>query len=257
MTAEHLTQPWFMRPFRKLIAAQIRNFCNGVERVIVPSRRLLEKVRREGIAAPAVYVSNPLAFNGQAAARPAEKNGRFVVFYAGRLEPEKNLPYLLRAFALFRHKHSDAELWIAGKGSCEEALKKQCAGLGIAAHVRFLGFLDHARMAACYAAADVFVLPSLVECQPLVAMEAMHFGAPVIMADSIVAAREMVDDGRNGFIADHRSAEDLAAKLARLKESPALRREMGRQSRLMSAAYNPARVVDALVEEYRRVQRAE
>jgi glycosyltransferase involved in cell wall biosynthesis len=257
MTADHLTQPWFMRPFRKIIAKQITKFCNGCDLVMAPSANLLEQVRRDGVAVRGRYLSNPLVFKRRIAARPAEKHGRFVVFYAGRLEPEKNLPYLLRAFALFRQKHPDAELWLAGKGSCERALKNQCAESGLTAHVRFLGFLDHAQLAERYAAADVFVLPSLVETQGMVAMEAMHFSRPVIVADSVVSARELVADGRNGFIADHRSAADLAVKLAVLKERPALRREMGRQSRLMSAAYNPARVVDALVEEYRRVQRAE
>jgi glycosyltransferase involved in cell wall biosynthesis len=257
MTADHLTQPWFMRPFRRIIAAQIRAYCNSMNRVVVPSRNLLEKVRREGVTTRSVYVSNPLVFKEQIAAQSVGKNGRFVVLYVGRLEPEKNLPHLLKSFLLLRQRHSNVELWIAGKGVCEAALKKQCVELGITNAVRFWGFLNHTQLASSYAAADVFVLPSLVECQPLVAMEAMHFGLPVIMADSIVAAREMVADGGNGFIINHQAPEDLAAKLAWLKENPERRREMGRQGRLKTEAYQPERIVGEIIAEYRRVLHAE
>lgn len=252
MTAEHLTQPWPMRPLRGLIARRIVRFCNTCDCVLVPSDALLQKIVRDGVRAPSRYVSNPADFP----ARPAEgtkASGPFTVFFAGRLEPEKNVPYLLDAFAAFARRSGPCVLEIAGRGSQEQALRRRAARLGIAGSVRFLGFLDHARLGERYAACDVFVLPSLVETQGMVAMEAMRFAKPVIVTERIVSARELVDDGSNGFIVNPDDAGDLAEKLHRLHQDPALRERMGAAGLERSERWGLARIVDDTERCYREV----
>ena len=118
-------------------------------------------------------------------------------------------------------------------------------------HIEFLGFLDHPTLARYYAASDVFVLPSLVETQGLVAMEAMRFARPVIVTRAIVSADELVEHGVNGFIVDPDSVEDLSDRLGQLAAAPALRAAQGKASRVRADAYRPELVVDATEAAYR------
>lgn len=251
MTADVLVQPWFMKPFRPLIEAQIVRSVNQMDLVISVSRGIADMLPANGITRPVVVISNPVSFPDPALALPAERDGGFVVFYAGRLEPEKNLPLLLRGFAEFSQA-TDAVLWIAGRGSQQAPLAALCDELGITARVRFLGFLDMAALASRYAACDLFVLPSLVETQGLVAMEAMWYGKPVLVADSVVSRHELVVDGRNGEIFDHRSPADLAARLRQWASSPARRESAGLQGAEIARGWSPDGITSALEAAYRR-----
>ena len=250
--AEVLTQPLPMRPFRGLIRRLMVDFNNRFDLVIAPSRNLALQISRDGVRTPVRYITNPVQ-RPKADVLPAERTPGFTVLYAGRLGPEKNIGYLIKAFAALLKSVPQAILWIAGRGPEGPALERLCAQLGVSDRVQFLGFLDHATLARYYAACDVFVLPSLQEAQPLVAMEAMWFGRPVIVTRAIVAAEEMVEEGRNGYIVDPDSVDDLTARLRTLAAEPATRAAQGEASRQRAAAYQPELVVDALEAAYKDV----
>jgi glycosyltransferase involved in cell wall biosynthesis len=78
----------------------------------------------------------------------------------------------------------------------------------------------------------------------------MWFAKPVIVTNRIVAARELVEDGRNGFIVDPDSVEDLTGKLALLSRNPALARELGRGSQRLAGRYSPERIICRLERHY-------
>jgi glycosyltransferase involved in cell wall biosynthesis len=250
MTADHLTQPWPMKPLRPWIERQIVEYCNRFQLVIVPSAQLMARIEADGVHAPTRYITNPVVFDTPQKVEPAPRPAGFVVLYAGRLNPEKNLPLLLRAFRELLGKCPDAALWIAGTGDQRGRLEAMAVSLGIFPRVRFLGFLEHADLARHYAACDVFVLPSVVETQGLVAMEAMRFARPVIVTHAIVSARELVDDGVNGFIVAPDAPAQLAEKLAILAADPALRERLGNAGLQRSLAGSPETVVGALEEAY-------
>jgi 1,2-diacylglycerol 3-alpha-glucosyltransferase len=252
-SAEVLTQPLPMRPFRGVIRRQIVAYNNRFDMVIAPSRNLGDRLAVEGIHTPVRHVTNPVAFEASDSVVPAERTPGCTILYAGRLGPEKNLPYLLRAFAGLLRRVPGAVVWIAGRGPERESLDRLCAELGIGSRVRFLGFLDHPTLARCYAACDVFVLPSLEEAQPLVAMEAMWFGRPVIVTRAIVAATEMVDQGVNGYIVDPETPRDLVDRLVTLATDASLRTGMGEASRQRAQAYRPELAVSALEQAYHDV----
>ena len=106
-----------------------------------------------------------------------------------------------------------------------------CNIWGIGERVMFMGHVEHTEMPQYYAGADVFVLPSLVETQGMVAIEAMFFAKPVIVTDRIISATELVDDGVNGFVVDHTSVQELAKKLTLLSDDAELRNRMGEASK--------------------------
>ena len=246
MTEDHLTQPLPMRPFRGIIRAQIVRRCNAMDRVISVSKALAAQLPAKGITTPVEYISNPVRFETDPALRPARRDAGFVIMFAGRLNPEKNLPFLLRGFAALQAAVPDASLWIAGEGGQRGQLEGLCSELGIERKVRFLGFLDHEALCRHYMSCDVFVLPSLVETQGLVAMEAMWFGKPIVVARSVVSASELVVDGANGFIFDNDVENQLVERLLELVTNPGLRSRMGRASRQLARAYEPATIVTLL-----------
>nr|AEQ20544.1 GT1 family glycosyltransferase [uncultured bacterium CSLC3] len=249
MTEDHLTQLLPMRPFRALIARQIVICCNRIDLVIAPSQAVANQLPQRGIRTPIRYISNPVGFP-DVTVEPLPREATFVIMFAGRLTAEKNLPYLLRGFHRLLDSIPEAVMWIAGEGTLRDQLQSQCRELGIIGQVRFLGFLGHDVLARYYASCDVFVLPSLVEIQPIVAMEAMWFGKPLILARSIVSAMELVEDGQSGFIVDQASDADLAQRLAELGSNPELRAKMGAAGRRKAEAYRPEVIVAALETAY-------
>lgn len=250
---EVLTQPLPMRPWRGLIRRLMVSYNNRFDLVIAPSKNLAMQIVREGVQTPVRYITNPVALGDSAGVAPAERTPDFTVLYAGRLGPEKNIGYLLKAFAALLKEVPQAVLWLAGSGPQGPALASLCAQLGVSERVKFLGFLDHPTLARHYAACDVFVLPSLVETQGLVVMEAMWFGRPVIVTRAIVSADELVEQGVNGFIVDPDSVDDLTRRLASLAGDPGMRAAQGAASRARASAYRPEPVVDATEMAYREV----
>ena len=136
-----------------------------------------------------------------------------------------------------------------------EKLRALAEELRITAQVHFCGFMEHARLGALYMAADVFVLPSVVEVQPLVAIEAMRFGRPVIVTRQIAAARELVADGESGYIVAPDDPEGLADRLQTLAGDPSLRKSMGANGIERSRVFAPEHAVRELEEIYRLLLR--
>jgi glycosyltransferase involved in cell wall biosynthesis len=252
-SAEVLTQPLPLRPWRGLIRRMMVNLNNRFDLVIAPSQNLAQQIASEGIRTPVRFITNPVVFGDSTTVVPAERTPDFTVLYAGRLGTEKNIGYLLKAFAALQKNVPGSVLWVAGTGPQGPALKGLCDQLGITGQVKFLGFLDHPTLARYYAACDVFVLPSLQEAQPLVAMEAMWFGRPVIVTKAIVAAEEMVQHGVNGFIVDPDSVDDLTDRLTQLASDPSTRAMQGAASKARSSAYRPDLVVNELEVSYQKL----
>lgn len=249
-SAEVLTQPLPMRPLRGLIRRLMVSYNNRFDLVIAPSQNLARQIAQEGVQTPVRCITNPVVFGDSASVVPAERTPGFTVLYAGRLGLEKNISYLIKAFAALLENVPEAVLWVAGRGPEGPALQRLGAQLGVSEKVKFLGFLDHPTLARYYAACDVFVLPSIQEVQPLAVMEAMWFGRPVIVTRAIVAAEEMVEQGVNGYIVDPDSVDDLTGRLQVLAAEPARRAAQGEASRRRANAYRPEGVVDALDAAY-------
>ena len=161
-----------------------------------------------------------------------------VVLGAGELCDRKDFATLLRAFAKV-HKGRPCRLVILGKGKKRAALEKLAHELGVAAHVDFPGFVENPY--TYMAKASVFVLSSTVEGLPVVLMEAMALGTPVVATDCPSGPREILEDGALGPLVPVRSTDELAAAIMRVLASPVNRKA------LMAAAsrYDVRKATDA------------
>lgn len=125
--------------------------------------------------------------------------------------PSGNVPYLI----------------LVGDGPMRDRLRAAASGLP---NIRFAGFRSQSELAAFYALADLFVLPSLWESWGLVINEAMNAGCPIVATDKVGSAYDLVRQGTNGFRVKAGDSQHLAATLRQLLTHPAMRAEMGRAS---------------------------
>lgn len=154
------------------------------------------------------------------AARPADRPLR--VLFVGRLVPEKGPSLLLSALALLPDGAVQAR--IVGTGPLGPSLADQVRSLGLP--VSLLGGLGQDDLPAQFAWADAFCLPSVAEGLPVVLMEAMASGLPVLTT-RIAGIPELVEDGVTGLLVPPGRADRLASALLRLRDDAPLRRALG------------------------------
>lgn len=151
-----------------------------------------------------------------------------VVLTVGRLTRMKAQCHLIDAVPALAARFPGLAVVLVGDGPLRGALAEQAAALGVAGNVWLPGHRDDAR--SLLAAADVFVLPSRHEGMPLVALEAMEAGLPVV-ATRVIGSSEAVDDGVTGMLVRPADPAALGAALARLLADPTLRRRQGTAGR--------------------------
>ncbi|MEL6643262.1 MAG: glycosyltransferase family 4 protein [Pseudomonadota bacterium] len=156
-----------------------------------------------------------------------DSDGCHLVF-VGRVTAVKGLRVLLEAFGHVAGDHSGLRLTIVGDGDDREVLEDMARPLGDA--VYFTGYLSQAEVAETLATADALVLPSFAEGVPVVLMEAMASGRPVI-ATRVAGVSELVEDGVSGFLAPPGDATGFADRIVQLASNPDLRKRMGQAGR--------------------------
>jgi glycosyltransferase involved in cell wall biosynthesis len=143
-----------------------------------------------------------------------------VVLTVGRLTVMKGQRHLVDAVPDLAAAFPGLRVVIIGQGHLHAALTRQAADLGVGEVVRLPGHRTDARM--LLDAADVFVLPSRQEAMPLVLLEAMDAGLPVV-ATRVFGSAEIVVDGETGLLVAPRDPQALGEAIARLLADPALR----------------------------------
>ncbi|MGH7641312.1 MAG: glycosyltransferase [Candidatus Dormibacteria bacterium] len=192
--------------------------------------------------------------------RRLKLEGRRVVLFAGRLEPLKGPDTVLDAFAeLVRRSDSRDRLRLlyVGDVSSDGArvdqrheLEERALALGLRDRVCFLGARPQDRLALLYCLADVVVVPSHTESFGLVALEAQACGTPVVAA-SVGGLREVITDGRTGYLVEGHDPACYADAIARvLDASPAADRAMREAARRRAQNFTWEWTVDLLLPEY-------
>jgi phosphatidylinositol alpha 1,6-mannosyltransferase len=166
-----------------------------------------------------------------------------LVLYAGRLSKEKNLEVLLRAFHRLAGDHPQARLVVTGEGPHRRVLVRSSKNPSI----KFTSWKRGEELAALFASADIFALPSSTETLSLASLESMASGVPVL-AMNAGGVREVVEHERTGLLAD--SAEAFERDLRRLVEDIPLRTRMGLDGRKCAESKTWAHALKSLEQNY-------
>lgn len=176
---------------------------------------------------------------------------RKLVGFVGRLTRDKGVSYLLQATRRLAGRGQAIDLLIVGDGEYSETLKSEAASLGLAGNVTFAGQRDDTP--AIYSALDAFVLPSRQEAFPMVVIEAMACGAPVI-ATCVGDVPQILEHGRLGLLVPPEDAASLADTLEWALTAEAEIETMAARARTQAgSAYSSAAMAARYQAVYRRV----
>jgi glycosyltransferase involved in cell wall biosynthesis len=142
-----------------------------------------------------------------------------ILSYVGRLDPEKGVDVLIKAFAALRTRFPRLRLRIAGKGNEQPKLESLAKQLGVEKEIRFLGYVAGPALEAFYKVSNILVCPSTYEPFGIVPLEGMVNGLPVIVSDTGGMA-EIVEHDKSGLKVTPGDVAALATAIAHLVENP-------------------------------------
>ncbi|WP_404800248.1 glycosyltransferase family 4 protein [Actinomadura rudentiformis] len=188
---------------------------------------------------PVRIVKIPNAVPELSGSGPSPRDAK-VVLAAGRLTRQKGFDLLIRAYEPIAADHPDWTLRIFGGGPHRDRLRKMIADLGLAGRVdlrpRTLDLPGEMRRASIY------VLSSRFEGMPMVILEAMSLGLPVVAFDCPTGPGEMITSGHDGLLVPPGDQAGLTAALRKLIEDAPLRDRLGEEALRSVRAYDMARV---------------
>ncbi|MCA1819635.1 MAG: glycosyltransferase, partial [Halobacteriales archaeon] len=193
---------------RKLIWTDLRWYFRRCDAVVTPSEAI-KKHLAEGAGSslgPCVVIPNGVDFTrfhrpDSNAIERYHLEDKTLFLTAGRIAFEKNLEVLVDAMKPLLREVPDAHFVIAGKGPGRKDYENLVKREGLAEHVTFTGYVTDGELAGLYRAAHAFLTPSSFETQGMVALEAMHFGTPVVAADT-GGFTDYLRHRRNGYLVE-------------------------------------------------------
>ena len=240
-----------------LLQAYMPSFCEAVNLVISPSPGMEKILRELEVESQIEIVPNgvELARFFQAEPLPRADYGfsdeDILLIYTGRLGPEKNLDFLLLAFAGLVQAVENARLLLIGDGPLKAELQELAKDLKIATSTQFTGFIPYDKMPGYLAMCDAFATASVTEVHPLSVIEAMGAGLPIMGIHS-PGVGDTVEDGKTGFLST-KNLPAFTAKLTRLCVQNELRHEMGAAARKASKKYDIERTTQMMLEHYEKL----
>ncbi|MCP3981364.1 MAG: glycosyltransferase [bacterium] len=191
--------------------------CRRLDAVVVVDGGMLESSSFAACRSRMVEIPNGIAdpSDGRDPAVDEESRGGFCVGAVGRLSPEKGLHDLVESIARVRVRAPDIRLLLAGEGPEREGLERRIASHSLDAH--FAGYVTPS--AAVLSQLSVLALPSYTEGLPIVLLEAMFLGVPIV-ASSVGAVPRVLDDGRCGLLVTAGDPGALDAAILSVLDDP-------------------------------------
>jgi glycosyltransferase involved in cell wall biosynthesis len=177
--------------------------------------------------------------------------GQQVIIYTGRLVEIKGIHHLLSALSELKKLKKGWVCWIVGDGDKKAELKAQSRALGLGKRVVFLG--NRNDVPSLLSLANIFVLPSLIENQPLSVIEAQLAGKPVIVSDA-GGLPEMVQHGSTGIISPAGDPNSLCENIHNLLINPEYRNSLGAKAQEWALNHwSQKKAVDKVLNVYEKV----
>lgn len=230
------------------------DFFNKADEVWVPQESVKEVIREYGYKGPLEVVENgtdlvadyPESYFQDARASLGVKPEEFVLLFVGQHIWQKNTRLVIDA--LERLKDVPYRMFFVGTGYAAEEMRQLVHEKGLDSKVTFVGVItEREKIVKYYAAADLFLFPSLYDNAPLVVKEAAALHTPAIMVEGSTAAT-IIRDGENGFLSAG-SLESFSDKVRSLIANRETVRKVGlAASRTIARSWED--VVDEVLDRY-------
>ena len=183
-------------------------------------------------------IPNPISFSDIAANNTLE--GKKVIAI-GRLNAQKNFSSLIRSYRIVAQKHPDWILEIYGDGEQKYNLLQLIEQFDLRKQVYLRGFTSEVQRELLNA--SCFVLSSDFEGLPLVMLEAMSCGLPVVSYACPCGPKDIISEGVDGFLVPVNDEQGLADRICRLIENEEMRKAMGKAARLKAEQYRIEKII--------------
>ena len=218
-----------------LIIKKIIDFYNHADQVWVPQASVEEVIREYGYKGKVEVVDNgsdlcadyPDKYFVEARESMGIGKDEFVLLFVGQHIWEKNVRFIIDALETI--KDQQFRMFFVGTGYAAEEMKALVSEKGLDRQVTFIGNItERERIKRFYAAADLFLFPSLYDNAPLVVREAAALHTPAVMVRGATAST-ILTDGQDGFLIDN-DLQSFEAKLRELIADPARVHRVGAQA---------------------------
>ncbi len=260
VTTEHnqpevITDPLKMpkllkKPANAILSNYFRNRQKKSDFVTMPTKQAINNLlSKHEIGVPVAAVSNGVDLSHF---QPGEKAKKPTAIYVGRVDPEKKVELVIRAFREVLKKVPEAELLIAGDGVDRVRLEKLARELGVSKSVKFLGKVLPPELYRVYQKGWVFMTASEIETQGIVLVEAAASGLPLVAVNRGAVA-EICLDGKNGFLCTPGSVSELSHALESILTDEKLRKRFSEMSVEIAAEHDFERTLDRFENIYKKV----
>lgn len=247
--------PFAKTMIKKLAWKDFLKVFKNLDIITTPTKTAANLIKEQGLKNPIIPISNGVDLkrfnpkNGDLNLkfRYKIKSTEKVLLFVGRLDKEKQIDVLIKAFDKVL-THQKAKLIITGKGTEKAKLIKLTRSLGIENQVIFTGFVTDRDLPGLYRCADLFVISSIAELQSIATLEAMASGLPIV-AVNVMALPELIIHGKNGYLFDQGDIDSLANYILKIIKDPLLRKRMSSKSLQIIRAHN----IDKTVKSYENV----
>lgn len=238
---ENLTMnlPRFLRSYATKKTRQTTiEFINQTDCLVTPTRTALGLLG-DGVTIPTRTITNGIdtaLYSPQSADTAVIKKLSIdldykTLLYTGRLDGEKRVDILIKAFAKVREKFTDLQLVIVGTGLLDQELHALARKSDVAAHCIFTGRISDEEKIELLRFATIFVMPSPAELQCISALEALSCSVPIVVADQ-AALTELVHEAKDGYSFSYPDVDDCARAIIELLQrplTPSLLKKNGRE----------------------------
>lgn len=217
-------------------------------RIVCVSPAVKESVARLLPGYPVAVIENGIVLGKWQGGKIPSPPGEVRLVSMGRLDFQKGLDILLRAFALARGRRDNLRLWIIGEGEERRPLEALARQLGIEGSIIFSGHLADPRPALL--SADIYVCSSRYEGNSLAVAEALALGLPVI-STPVSGIPSQPEFSGFGLLAEKENPQSLGEAILRLAEDGRKREELGRRGRVfVRERFDLRKTVQAYLEVY-------
>jgi glycosyltransferase involved in cell wall biosynthesis len=256
MVAPELASPKIVGPYSGLM----RKFANEADAIMAYSESTKADIVHYLGAPPEKIAVAPMAVDEDFVAMPRDEAERWLrekyrvetpfLLFVSTLEPRKNVPTLLRAFARVAREIPHKLVLVGSVGWNSEDIFHTMRKLKITERVVRPGFVPHHELPAFYCAADAFLFPTLYEGFGLPLLEALTCGCPVITSNNS-SVPEVTGDA--ALCSDANDDENIAADIRRVLGNPQLRAEMARRGHEHAKKFSWEACAKGTLDVYRKL----
>ncbi|MDO4889348.1 MAG: glycosyltransferase [Candidatus Saccharibacteria bacterium] len=248
------------RPVNSVVRHYLNSFLKDAEYATMPTELAIEELipkNRKHFKVPVEALSNGVDLSAFKPGKPSKKirekyrldENPHRIIYIGRIDPEKSIDIVIKAFKEVSEKIPDAEFILIGDGADKARLEKLTEHLELEDKVRFLGRILPPDLYELYRTGAVFATASETETQGIVLIEAAATGLPLVAVDA-GAIKEICKNGKNGYLCKPEDIDGIAKSLIKILSDPKKQKEMSKASLEIAKEHDLNRTLKRFEEIY-------